>query len=121
MIVHPKKLVEALAQMPVAHARALMGRISVLPTTGMIEVVEDRADADASAARAAFESDMQPMCAAVAGALHSGDLHALRGLRALLPQLLEEVNAAPALADVLAHQMGKALLQGFNARPEEGQ
>jgi len=69
-------------------------------------------------AAAAFEKDMQPVCNAVVAALHAGDLKALQGLRALLPHLLEEVNRAPALADLLAHQLGKALLDGLNAKPE---
>jgi hypothetical protein len=70
-------------------------------------------------AAAAFESDMQPVCRAVSAALKSGDADALRGLRALLPHLLEEVNKAPALADLLAHQLGKSLLEGLKAKPEE--
>jgi phage gp29-like protein len=75
-----------------------------------------------SAAAAAFERDMQPVCKAVVAALQAGDAHALKGLQALLPHLLEEVNASPDLADVLAHQMGKALLHGFTGgKPEESQ
>ena len=68
---------------------------------------------------AAFESDMQPVCGAVVSALHAGDIEALRGLRALLPHLLADVNREPALADLLAHQLGKSFLTGLNAKPEE--
>ena len=70
-------------------------------------------------AATAFESDMQPVCNAIVGALNANDMDALKGLRALLPHLLEEVNQAPALADVLAHQLGKSLLDGLNAKPED--
>ena len=71
------------------------------------------------AARAAFEKDMQPVCAAIVGALQAGDLDALHGLRALLPHLLAEVNESPALADVLAQQLGESLLTGLGAGPED--
>ena len=67
---------------------------------------------------AAFERDMQPVCKAVADALQAGDMDALRGLRGLFPHLLREVNAAPELADVLAHQLGAEILKGFTAKPE---
>ena len=40
-------------------------------------------------------------------------------VRALLPHLLADVNRAPALADLLAHQLGKSFLEGLNAKPEE--
>ncbi|GEM_PF-4940360 len=76
-------------------------------------------EAGKTAAASAFESDMQPLCKAVAAALHAGDLEALRGLRALLPHLLEEINRDPALANELASQMGRAVLTGLNAGPEE--
>ena len=74
----------------------------------------DRADL-----KAAFESDMRPVCGAVVSALEAGDVEALRGLRALLPHLLADVNREPALADLLAHQLGKSFLEGLNAKPEE--
>ena len=67
----------------------------------------------------AFESDMQPVCKAIVSALKADDMHALQGLRALLPHLLEEVNAAPALADLLAHQLGRSLLDGLKSKPED--
>lgn len=67
----------------------------------------------------AFESDMEPVCRAIVSALEDGDIEALKGLRALLPHLLSDVNRAPALADLLAHQLGKSLLEGLNANPEE--
>lgn len=76
-------------------------------------------EADLKAAVAAFQSDMQPVVTAIVSALHAGDMNALKGLRALLPHLLAEVNASPALADVLAHQVGKSLLTGLTAKPED--
>ncbi len=72
-------------------------------------------------AASAFEDDMQPVCNAIVAALQAGDEAALKGLRALLPHLLEQVNAQPALADLLAHQLGKSLLDGFNAEAAETQ
>ncbi len=68
---------------------------------------------------AAFQRDMRPVCGAIVSALEAGDVEALKGLRALLPHLLAEVNKAPALADLLAHQLGKSLLEGLNAKPED--
>lgn len=68
---------------------------------------------------AAFESDMRPVREAIVSALVAGDVEALRGLRALLPHLLAEVNESPALADLLAHQLGKSFLAGLKAEPEE--
>jgi len=62
---------------------------------------------------------MQPVCGAVVSALHAGDIEALQGLRAMLPHYLAEVNREPALADLLAHQLGKSFLEGLNAKPEE--
>jgi len=73
--------------------------------------------AEVERATAAFEADMRPVREAIVSALEDGDMEALRGLRALLPHLLAEVNGSPALADVLAHQLGKSLLQGLNAGP----
>ena len=69
--------------------------------------------------KAAFERDMRPVVGAVVSALEAGDVEALKGLRALLPHLLADVNRAPALADLLAHQLGKSFLEGLNAKPEE--
>lgn len=71
-------------------------------------------------AAAAFERDMQPVTGAIVEALNAGDLHALQGLRALLPKLLEEVNAQPALADLLTYQLGRAVLRAMG-KPEGGQ
>lgn len=62
-------------------------------------------------AAAAFQQDMQPVCEAIAAALHAGDLGALRGLRALLSSMLAPVHAQPALADLLAHQLGQTLIE----------
>lgn len=67
----------------------------------------------------AFHDDMRPVREAIVSALEAGDMEALRGLRALLPHLLAEVNRSPALADLLAHELGKSLLAGLNAKPEE--
>ena len=66
-------------------------------------------------AAAAFEADMQPVCNAIVSALHANDTAALKGLRALLPHLLEQVNRDPSLSDLLAHQLGKSLLDGMHS------
>lgn len=66
-------------------------------------------------AGAAFEKDMEPIREAIVGALQDGDVKALKGLRAMLPELLSEVNESPALADALAHSLGKAFLEGIKA------
>lgn len=71
------------------------------------------------AAAAAFERDMQPVRKAIVSALQSGDVEALRGLRGLLPHLLAEVNESPELADVMAFHLGKSLLDGIQAKPED--
>lgn len=69
-----------------------------------------------SEAAAAFESDMRPVVMAIVSALEAGDMEALKGLRAVLPHLLAEVNADPALADVMAFQLGKSLVDGLTAK-----
>lgn len=74
-------------------------------------------DDDKADIAAAFEADMAPVRNAIISALEEGDTEALKGLRALLPHLLSEVNQSPALADHLAHQLGKAFLSGLNASP----
>ena len=68
---------------------------------------------------AAFEKDMRPVREAIVSALEAGDMEAMKGLRALLPHLLADVNSQPALADLLAHQLGKSFLAGLNSKPEE--
>jgi hypothetical protein len=70
-------------------------------------------------AAAAFESDMAPVRGAIVAALQAGDLAALKGLRALLPHLLEQVNSDSTLADLLAHQLGKELLTGLTEAPTD--
>lgn len=75
--------------------------------------------ADLARAAAAFERDMRPVREAIVSALKAGDMEALRGLRAMLPHLLAEVNRSPALADVLAFQLGKSLVTGLTAKPED--
>jgi hypothetical protein len=74
----------------------------------------------AERARAAFEKDMRPVVEALETALRANDLAALKGLRAMLEPLLREVNRAPALADLLALQLGTAFLEGFTAKDAEG-
>jgi DNA-binding GntR family transcriptional regulator len=64
-------------------------------------------------AAAAFSEDMKPVCKAIEDALNGGDAQSLRDLRALLPQLLARATANPTLADLLAHQLGTAFLEGF--------
>jgi hypothetical protein len=71
------------------------------------------------AAAAAFEHDMMPVRNAILSALRDGDVKAWEGLKAILPHLLDEVNQSPVLGDLLAHQLGKALLEGFTAESIE--
>ncbi len=71
------------------------------------------------AAAAAFEQDMRPVSEAIVSALEAGSMEALRGLRALLPHLLADVNRDPELADVLAFHLGKSLVTGLTAKPED--
>jgi hypothetical protein len=68
---------------------------------------------DLDALAAGFERDMAPVRDAIVEALEAGDLEALRGLRAMIPGLLEDVNKSPELADLLAAQLGKAVLAGI--------
>jgi hypothetical protein len=67
---------------------------------------------DAEAA-AAFESDMAPICEAVATAIRAKDLAAFEGLKAMFAPMLAEANAEPALAEVLRRQIGAALLESL--------
>lgn len=99
-------LLKAAAEMPPGRARMVVAAIA------------SKEDPVREAA-AAFERDMQPVRKAIVSALQAGDMEALRGLRGLLPHLLADVNASPELADVLAFQLGKSLLQGLTAKPEE--
>lgn len=86
----------------------------------LAKALADQADrTDLSDLKSAFERDMRPVVGAIVSALEAGDVEALRGLRALLPHLLADVNSEPALADLLAHQLGKAFVAGLNAGPEE--
>jgi len=85
-----------------AEAEAILGSLT---TANSLEALPDAA--------AAFRGDMQPIVTAIAAALQHGDLAAFKGLRTLLPHLLAEVNAQPALADLLAHEVGAAVLAGM--------
>lgn len=101
-------LIQTASKLPPHRARALLGtalqaRVAGPPLETLIAEVTK-----------AFERDMQPVCKAVVEALQAGDKHALEGLRAMLPHLLAEVNASPALADVLTRQLGRELLAGLN-------
>ena len=87
---------------------------------GILDDLNRTANAsDVEAAAAAFERDMRPVREAIVSALKAGDMEALRGLRAMLPHLLAEVNRSPDLADVLAFQLGKSLVTGLTAKPED--
>jgi len=77
-------------------------------------------DQELRAAAESFEADMMPVRKAIIAALMAGDIEGLKGLKALLPHLLADVNESPALADLLAHQMGKALVEGLTAAPADG-
>ncbi len=86
---------------------------------------ENQADAQSladfkSKADEAFKEDMQPLCKGIAAALHAGDLAALRGLRALLPHYLEQMSDAPALADLLALQLGSEIIVGMSGKQGAG-
>ena len=107
-------LLRAAADMPPHRARMVLAAIIAGDGTHRT----DRTDVTHEAA-AAFEADMRPVREAIVSALEAGDMEALRGLRALLPHLLAEVNQEPALADLLAHQLGKSLLAGLRAAPED--
>lgn len=74
---------------------------------------------DVRALSRSFETDMQPVCKAIVAALKDGDMEAMKGLRAMLPHLLEEVTADPHLAGALSHQLGRALVAGLTAKPED--
>lgn len=97
-------LIQFAASLPPARARMVLDAIPLQAAA---------AEQPISPAAAAFESDMQPVCNAIVSALEAGDLEALQGLHAILPHLLAEVNASPALADALAHQLGRALVSGL--------
>lgn len=91
-----------------AEAERLFADLGQTANAAALEEVKEQA-------REAFEADMQPVCTAIASALHANDLAALKGLRTLLPGLLREVNQSPALADLLALQLGTAFLEGLTA------
>jgi len=99
------------------NAPLIRNRAAALLNSLKPEIGDRRSEVEEAAK--AFESDMQPVCTAIVSALEDGDIEALKGLRALLPHLLSDVNRAPALADLLAHQLGKSFLEGLNAKPED--
>lgn len=72
-----------------------------------------------AAAAAAFEADMVPVRDAIAEALEGGDMDSLRGLRAMLPHLLAEVNAEPALAEELTAMIGREVVLGMMGSHED--
>lgn len=74
---------------------------------------------DLAAAAAAFEADLRPVRDALVEALQAGDIAALRGLRAMLPGLLGDVNDQPALADVLAEMVGREVAESLTRRRED--
>ncbi|MEO7933210.1 MAG: hypothetical protein ABIT76_08645 [Chthoniobacterales bacterium] len=82
-----------------------------------LERTENASPAEREAAQKAFESDLQPVRDAIVEALQSDDLEALRGLRAMLPELLVKVNANGALADHFAFLLGTAVVQGLREQP----
>lgn len=111
-----RAMLTLLADQPPARQRlaltALLARDGAEPPAG--EGLEDFT----RRAAAAFAKDMAPVRNAIVAALQAGDVDALKGLRALLPHLLKQVNDQPALADLLAHQLGKEILQGLTeAKP----
>ncbi len=81
------------------------------------ELLQDLENDGLKVAAAAFERDMAPVREAIVSALTAGDMEALRGLRAMLPHLLGDVNESPELADVLAFQLGESLVAGLMAKP----
>jgi hypothetical protein len=71
------------------------------------------------AVAAAFEADMRPVVGAVVSALEAGDVEAFRGLRAMLPHLLAEVNESAGLQEALGRVLGEALVRGLFSDPTE--
>lgn len=67
----------------------------------------------AAEAAAAFEGDMRPVVGAIVSAIEAGDLEAFRGLRAMLPHLLAEVNESAGLQEALGRVLGEALVEGL--------
>jgi phage gp29-like protein len=111
-----REVLRVVGMMPPARARAVLGAILSKDRTERT----DRTDAEGlQEARRAFERDMQPIVSAVVEALKDGDNHALKGLKALLPELLREVNEEPELADLLTQQLGMAMMRGIMSKPEE--
>jgi phage gp29-like protein len=78
-----------------------------------------KAENSATAVAAAFEEDMRPVVGAVVSALEAGDVEAFRGLRAMLPHLLAEVNESAGLQEALGRVLGEALVRGLFSDPTE--
>jgi len=109
----------ALRALPAAQHPEIEAQLARVEHT-MNAAQDDAFSKDLKTVARAFEEDMQPICKAVIEALHAGDRHALEGLRAMLPDLLAEVNESPELADVLTRQLGRELLAGLRGDAEEG-
>jgi hypothetical protein len=110
------------AKMPPARARMVLAAIAAGSST-LLSASRDGGDAASAEAlqeaRRAFEKDVRPVVTAVVDALMAGDTHALEGLRAMLPGLLDAVNDEPELAEILTGQIGTEVLRGMRISPEE--
>ena len=116
--------VEELRKLAVeAMAAPRMTPASIHEINAALAEVERTANADGhdkDEAAAAFESDMAPICEAVATAIRTKDRAAFEGLKAMFAPMLIEANAEPALAQAMQRQIGAALLSSF-AEPTPGQ
>lgn len=112
------QIARAAAALPPNRGRMLL-RSAIKGSTGFPARDLEETQAGKPVLLSAFESDMQPVCKAIVSALKSGDMEAMRGLRAMLPHLLAEVNAEPALAEALSNQLGRALVAGLTGRGEQ--
>lgn len=101
-----RRLLQAACDMPARRARMVVKAI-------LDREAEIRARNDFEAPPPAFEADMEPVHEAIVLALEAGDMEALRGLRAMLPHLLAEVNAEPELAKELTAMIGREVVRGM--------
>ena len=107
--------VEELRKLAVeAMAAPGMTPASIHEINAALAEVERTANSDDEAA-AAFESDMAPICEAVATAIRAKDLAAFEGLEAMFAPMLADANEEPALAEVMQRQIGAALLEGLTS------
>lgn len=100
-------LLRQAAQLPPAQARRVVR--ALVAAEGEIDPL---AETKAQCA-AAWEGDMQPVCTALAAALHAESEEALRGLGHLLPGLQREVAKRTGFQTALARAMTRAFTAAF--------